>query len=517
MTFNATMAAIVLMGSLVTSCGDDKTYSPLTFGTMGAITGPVGKGSFRFGAASAATQVEDNNTNTDWYVWTQPTAQGGLGKGEFVADAVKGFERATQDAALVTDMKLDSYRLSIEWARIEPVRDQIDETAIAHYRALLENIKARGIRPMVTLHHFSNPIWVADPRKTNCVGGPSSTNLCGLGDPVGGPLIAAEMAAHAKLMAQRFGDLVDEWGTLNEPVNYLIAAYGTGDFPPGISTILDFQTKFVPVVRNYIAAQALMYKAIKAADTIDADGDGIPAAVGFTLSVADWQPARNNEPSKNPEDIAARDRVVYTYHYLFVDSIRNGTFDSNLDGIVDEQHPEWAGTMDWLGLQYYFRTGVTGRVKLVPVLNLTPCFGEFDFGSCLPPADKSFCVPAMGYEAWADGVGDVLTAYAGRYPDLPLMVTEGGLATREGKRRAANIVRTLQANFEWAEGFAPRFGLYTVDRNTYERTPTLGATVLSDIAQSRQVTVEQQSEFGGTGPMVPEPGYEPGTLCVNAE
>ena len=68
------------------------------------------------------------------------------------------------------------------------------------------------------------------------------------------------------------------------------------------------------------------------------------------MSVADWEPARRaTTPSTNPDDIAARDRFVYLFHYLFVDAIENGTFDTDLDGTPDEQHPEWAGTLDWLG------------------------------------------------------------------------------------------------------------------------------------------------------------------------
>src|SRR5262249_44777433 len=159
---------------------------------------------------------------------------------------------------------------------VEPKRGVIDEDAIAHYRQELMALRAAGIHPVVTLHHFSNPVWIADPRNAGCTGGPTDTNLCGLGSP-GGPMVTAEMAKHAGLMAARLGDLVDDWGTLNEPVNYLLAAYGVGSYPPGRFTILSPTALFVPIVRDYIAAHAAMYRAIKANDTIDADGDGIAA------------------------------------------------------------------------------------------------------------------------------------------------------------------------------------------------------------------------------------------------
>ncbi|MBV8761231.1 MAG: glycoside hydrolase family 1 protein, partial [Deltaproteobacteria bacterium] len=427
---------------------------------------------------------------------------------------------------LVKQMNLDSYRLSIEWARIEPTKDHIDEAAIAHYRDVLMGLKALGIRPLVTIHHFSNPVWVADPRDNMCANGPSDTNLCGLGSP-GGPQVVQQMADHAALLAQRFGDLVDEWGTVNEPINYLFAAYGGGIFPPGRATITALQTQFVPVVRDYIAAHAAMYDAIKANDTIDADGDGVAAAVGLSMSVQDWEPSRGNLPSQRPDDLAARDHFVYMFHYLFVDAIVNGGFDSNIDGTPDEQHPEWAGRLDWLGLQYYFRAGVTASPALLPApVAVTPCFQGFDLGSCLQTTNQSFCVPQMGYEFWADGLRGVLVDFSKRYPNLPLVVTESGIATDVGARRTEAIVRILETiakardedhvdvrgyyhwslvdNFEWAMGFKPHFGLYRVDLSTYARTPTEAVDVYGAIAASRTLTGAQRKQYGGLGPMTPD-------------
>ncbi len=506
---------------------------PIEFGTMGPLAGDAGKGSFRFGVATAATQIEDMNTATDWYLWTQPTAQGGLGKGTFVGDATRGYTKALDDLALVKQLGVDSYRFGIEWARIEPKKDQIDEAAIQHYRDELMALRAMGIRPLVTVHHFSNPLWVADPRGLACSGGPTDTNLCGLGSP-GAPQIIEQAGQHAALLAQRFGDLVDEWGTVNEPVNYLFAAYGVAVFPPGGVSLTDIN-HFAAVLRDYLAMHAAIYHAIKANDTVDADGDGVAASVGFSMSVADWVATRGNAASTNPDDLAARDRLVYLFHYLFVTSAKNGTFDANLDGTPDEQHPEWANTVDWLGLQYYFRAGVTADRPFLPApVSVTPCFNGLDFGACLPAPNPSYCAPQMGYEAWDDGIHDVLTAFSTQFPGLPLVVTESGLATDSGVRRAENIVRILEAiarardegvdvrgyyhwsltdNFEWAMGFAPHFGLFSVDYTTYARTPTEGADVLTQIATSRSLTSAQRKKYGGTGPMTQEPNVPLDNFC----
>jgi beta-glucosidase/6-phospho-beta-glucosidase/beta-galactosidase len=526
--------AIGLCGG-ATGCSEEG--GPIKLGGFGSLSGDAGRGSFRFGVSTAATQIEDMNPNTDWYLWTSPMASGGLGRGvAFVGDAVRGYSKVAEDRALLAELSVDSYRFSIEWARVEPVKDQIDDAALTHYRDELTALRAMGIHPLITLHHFSNPVWVADPRAIDCAGGPRDTNLCGLGSP-GGPMVVAQMAEHAARLAREYGGLVDEWGTLNEPMNYLLAAYGAGSFPPGKVTIAQLTTAFVPVVRDYIAAHAAMYQAIKANDTIDADGNGVAAEVGLSLSVAAWEPARDNQLSSDPVDIAARDRLIYLFHYLFADALIQGGFDTTLDGQPDEPHPEWQNTLDWLGLQYYFRGGVTGEFPLIAGADLTPCFGGFDLGACLPALDPTYCVPRMGYEGWPEGLHDILLAFHRRYPGLPLVVTEAGIATDTGRRRAENIVRTLEAigrardldvdvrgyyhwsltdNFEWVEGFGPHFGLYTVDYASYARTATEGAELFATIAKSRTVTAEQRTSHGGTGPMTVEAGFASNAMCVKA-
>jgi beta-glucosidase len=530
----AVYSAIVAVAVAVAGCGP----SSVSFAPMGSLSAASGKGSFRFGVATAATQIEDNDTNTDWYAWTLPTAQGGLGNGKaFVGDAVDGYTMSIADVELLKQLHVDSYRFSIEWARVEPSRGNFDEAALQHYSDLIDALRAANIKPLVTLHHFSNPLWIADPRDPDCKLGPGDANLCGLGGPASSDVVD-EMAVFAGKIAARFGDRVDEWGTLNEPVNYLLASYGVSQFPPGHGYALSDFPHFMAVVRDYVEAHARMYDAIKAADTVDADGDGTAASVGLSLSVAYFVPSAYNEESKDPVDIKARDNVEYVYHHLLPDSILGGTFDIDVDGTPDEMHDNWKGKLDWLGVQYYSRNGVTGTpTGVFSGVNATPCFKPLDLGACLPPKDPTFCVPQMGYEFYAPGLYEVLHDFGMRWKSLPLVVSEAGIATDVGERRSENVVRILEQierargagvdvrgyyhwslmdNFEWAEGYVPHFGLYRVDRTTMARTATAGADTFAAVAGSRTLSASLRNKYGGDGPMTPEPDamLTSGGLCA---
>lgn len=492
----------------------------ISFGRYGSLSTKEGKGSFRFGVATAATQIEDKNTNTDWYAWSQPEPEG-MGRSLPVGDAVGGYTRALSDVDLIDKTNVDSYRFSIEWARIEPRRDVIDWKEVEHYRKQIAKLVAKGIRPMITVNHFSVPTWVDNPRDAACQAGPSSTNLCGLDHPKGGALVVDEMAEFAALLARQFGGQVNDWVTINEPMVYMLFAHGFGVGPPGKSSLnpQDFTSKFVPAVRNLLNAHAAMFRAIKKVRP--------RASVGIANSVKDYVPVRDGKVSTDPADAAAVEKFRWFFERTIVHSLRTGTFSPAMDGKAIESHPQWRGTLDWLGLQLYDRTGVTAQTGVegtqpVPVIDVATCAGP----PCMTPLDASYWNPQMNYEQNPEGLHAVVGRYAKEYPGLPLVVSESGIATDSAERRTAFVVRALKQidklrdegvdvrgyyywslldNFEWLSGYGPKFGLYNVDRTTMQRTATATVPVYADIIGRRAVGADVAQRYGQAGPLPPEP------------
>ncbi|MDP2306322.1 MAG: family 1 glycosylhydrolase [Pseudomonadota bacterium] len=470
---------------------------------------------FRWGAASAAHQIEGGNTNNNWYQFETLPAFAGLTASPS-GEAVQGYARYEDDADLLVELGADVYRLSIEWSRVEPSRGTWDEAEWAHYRAVLEALRARGIEPMVTLHHFTEPIWVQDLADLECAGGPTDANLCGWTNPD----VPAEFAEFSAEAALRFGDLVDEWTTFNEPGGYLLSGYLGGIFPPGEFNLsgADIQANVIPVAVGLADGHAAAYAAVKAADLVDADGDGVVARVGFTNSIQWITPV---DPD-SAEDVAAAARLQSLYGFIFPDAVVLGLLDRDLDGVPEEVHPEWANTTDLLGYQYYFRLFVKAADGFPP-LDAIPCDPAvltiigMDLESVGCPEPHPDDVTDMSNENYSPGLGLLAPVLAARYPGVPLRVTEAGIATDNGRRRAESIVRELMGlhtaigegapvdgyihwsltdNFEWAHGFAPRFGLYSVDFATYDRAPNEGADVFAQVIADNGIRQSVLDAYG---------------------
>jgi len=113
---------------------------------------------FLWGTATSAHQVEGNNSNSDWWEWE---LRAGTPCKEPSGTAIDHYNRYPQDVALLAGLGFNTYRFSVEWARIEPSEGRFDEAELEHYRRMVETLRMSKLTPMVTLNHFTLPLWVA--------------------------------------------------------------------------------------------------------------------------------------------------------------------------------------------------------------------------------------------------------------------------------------------------------------------------------------------------------------------
>src|SRR5262245_6255643 len=342
---------------------------------------------FLWGTAIAGFQSEmgvgsPNDTNTDWWVWAHDAANIASGRvsGDLPENGPAFYDRFETDARLAKRrLRNNALRLSIEWSRLFPTSTAAvdlsggitpaalaaldalaDQNEVAHYRAVLTALRARGLRPMVTLNHFSLPLWLHDPTAVRDAfagvdpfAGPVPPGLARAGwlDPA----IVPEFEKFAAWAGWRFGDLVDLWCTINEPVVIVVNGYvnfpGVGGyFPPGVFNFAAVRR----VIPNLVDAHARAHDALHATDTVDADGDGTAVAAGIVQNMIAFHPG---DPA-SPLDVAGAAHADAVYNRLFLRAVVLGLFDENLDGDTSdpgESRPDLVGHSDFVGVNYYLR------------------------------------------------------------------------------------------------------------------------------------------------------------------
>lgn len=389
---------------------------------------------FLWGAATSAHQVEGNNHN-DWTEWEK---LGRVERGEKSGLASGHFDRYAADFGMAKELGHNAHRLSLEWSRIEPRPGFIDPQAIAHYRAVLTELRRLGIEPMVTLWHFTNPIWITaqggwkNKATADCYG------------------------RYVMAVVHELGDLVTHWITINEPTVYSSLSYMLGYWPPEQKNPLAAWH----VIRNFVAAHQLAYQIIHRHNS--------NAKVGVANNLNDFIPSRKN-------NIADKSLAVFSRYW----------------------HNQWwldqtYQTQDFIGLNYYFHHPL-----------------KFQFSNLRellrPQTQPRVPLSDVGWEIYPRGLGNVLSFLA-TY-NRPIIITENGLADSTDSRRA-NFIRehvaeihsalkkgiriqgylhwSLLDNFEWREGFAPRFGLIEVDYQTQLRTIRPSAYTYREIIRQAQ-------------------------------
>ncbi len=388
---------------------------------------------FFWGAATSAHQVEGNNHN-DWTEWEK---LGRVAHGEHSGLASGHYDRYREDFAIAKELGHTMHRLSIEWSRIEPRPGIFDQQAIAHYRDVLLELRRLGIEPMVTLWHFTNPIWVQQ------LGGWTNKQTIDL------------YGRYVSTIVRELGDLVTYWITVNEPTVYSSSSYLFSYWPPERKNPITAWS----VIRNFVAAHRLGYQIIHRHNP--------NAKVGVANNLNHFIPARRNN---------YLDRTLATFSRYW--------------------HNQWwldqtYLTQDFIGLNYYFYHPL--RFKISGLQNLLR-----------PEPQDRAPMSDLGWEIHPHGLGELFD-FLKKY-DRPIIVTENGLADAADQFRAAfirdhvaEIEKALQRgvriqgylhwslidNFEWREGFAPRFGLIAIDYATLQRTIRPSAYTYRDIIRQR--------------------------------
>lgn len=416
---------------------------------------------FFVGAATAAHQVEGNNTRSDFWVmenlkhsdFAEPSGQ-----------AVDHYNRFEEDIRLLAGAGCNAYRFSIEWARIEPEEGRYDYREIEHYRKVLRCCRENGVTPVVTLHHFSSPAWLI--RR----GGWTSERT------------VDSFARYARYTAMHLKDELEYVCTINEAnMGFQLqkvmedmkrASQREGSVQVGVQ--LDMKKILLSMVEQGMAFRCSPLKIGAFLRPRTAEQEKIvmrahqaakqaikavcpQARVGLTLSLFDYQPADGGE------EAAAK--------------LWQEDFGQYLPYIRDD---------DFLGVQNYSR-------KLVGP------------EGAREPADGA-PLTQMGYEDYPQAIGHVLRKVAKEFPG-ELIVTENGIATTDDKRRCEFIREAIAGvlaarddgvpvtgylhwslldNFEWQAGFGKTFGLIAVDRSTQTRYPKDSLMVLGSLVEDKE-------------------------------
>ena len=416
---------------------------------------------FLWGAAESGHQVEGNNKNNDWWQWETS----GRVK-EASGNACNHWNLYKNDFKLAKSLNHNAHRFSLEWSRIEPEEGKFSSEAIAHYKEVIQDLRNLGMEPIVTLNHFTLPLWFYE--RGGWLGKGSGHIFAGF----------------AEKAAKEMGKSVRYWLTINEPIGNIDSAYITGTWPPGERSPGKAAKAFVAMLK----AHCLAYKAIH---RIYKEKGWPTPKVSLAHFTVLYTPCRANSAL---DTISARLRHNYV-NKLFIDSLMRGWCIA--PGMPLTPLPA-KKALDFIGLNYYSRDYVHFGGFLPPGI-----FGDI----CSLTHHKNSCKRNfLDWEICPKGIYTLLMEFK-RY-GLPILITENGicakddneridfikdhlrevaLAINEGAKVFGYLHWSLLDNFEWTHGFGPRFGLIEVDYKTQQRTVRPSARVYANIIKENAV------------------------------
>ena len=404
--------------------------------------------SFAWGTATAAHQVEGNNTNNNWYDWEHQLDENNqprIHNGDKSILAADHWNRYPDDIKLMKDLGVNHYRFSIEWSKIEPQNGDYNVESIQHYRDLCDSLIKNNITPVVTLHHFTHPTWF---EKLGAFEKKENIN---------------HFIEYSEYAFNNLKDLVPIWCTINEPSVFVSQGYFNGIFPPGKKDPVLAAT----VLENLLFAHTKTYKHLKSLN----GGDN--AQIGLVKNIFQFDPLRR----WHILDWAFSKVLNNVFTHSTLDYFKKGYSTFSLPGMVKKhmENDDAVGAMDFIGLNYYSRMHVKGQANLIEPFVFEKRAQDIQTG--------------MDYALYPEGFYKALHTISTL--KKPIYVTENGVADQGNNIREMFIKRylyalhkglqdgldirgyfywTLMDNFEWAEGYKMKFGLYKVDFETQERT-----------------------------------------------
>jgi beta-glucosidase len=426
---------------------------------------------FLWGTATASHQVEGDNTNNQWWKFEQKP--GAIWYGDRSGAASNWWRNAEEDFDRMAELGLNAHRLSVEWSRIEPEPGRFDHAALDRYRQLLDGLRSRGIQPMVTLHHFTEPLWL-----TRIRGWENGASV-------------AFFRRYVEETVRALADLCDCWVTINEPLVFTAQGWFLGNWPPQKSNFV----QAMGVVRNLLNAHAEAYHAIHAIQP--------EAKVGYAAHVRLFRPLRPNSRL----DRYAAGLKRWLFEHVWVAGTRDGLLRPPIGRLQRDRRI--ANSYDFIGLNYYTRDSV----RFTP--NPLALFGRESF----PPTGELSDAGRHGAFSHFDpeGLHQVCHEVNNFHPGVPIYITENGVPDREDRFRPRWLLAHLRQlhraieegcnvrgyyhwtfvdNFEWAEGWGLRFGLYALDPQTQVRTARPSAGLYGEIARSNSIPPEMMERVG---------------------
>jgi len=432
---------------------------------------------FLWGTATSSHQVEGQNQNNDWWAWE--AQEGKILEGHRSGRACDWWDNAEADHDRAAQMGTNAHRLSLEWSRIEPEPSVFSGEALARYREILQAMHQRGIEPIVTLHHFTNPLWLTEK-----------------GD-FDSDIVVDYFRRYTAKVVSTLGDLVDKWVTINEPMIYVLKRYLENAFPP-------------PAARGWSAAgRALQHLLRCHAAAYHTIKDVYPAAqVGVAKNMA----VLEARPGGNTLDKWWAGQLSFLFNDWWMLALRDGYLRWPLAG---GHMQNLARTSDFVGINYYARYYTRFLRTYEQEWPAGATVGDGNYGEVYPYGLYRVIRHALRYEQ-------------------PIYITENGVPDMEDKLRPAFLLAHLRElwrtvnfnwpvmgyfhwslvdNFEWEHGWTQRFGLIAMNPETGERRLRRSGQLYSEICNSGSISSDMVARYapqlmsnlfpGSTGDLVP--------------